>query len=355
MCRTSATAELASARAALAAVPGLPSWWAGKFETAPGPFVIFLGGDPGRRGAEARAGSPKALGGEEPGYALPADAPESSRRLALAEWLVDPRNPLALRVLANRLWHYHFGTGIVDTPSDFGFMGGRPSHPELLDWLARQVIDAGWRLKPLHRLIVTSQTYHQSSAYREAAAQVDGNSRLLWRFPPRRLAAEEVRDTMLQVAGVLETSMGGPGFKLYRYLEDNVATYVPLDAPGPETYRRGVYHHSARASHLDLLSDFDCPDNAFGAPRRAATTTPLQALTMMNHAFGLDMARALADRLRREAGAEPSAQVRRAFALAFGRPPSEAERGRAVSLIARHGLLPFCRALLNANELIYLE
>jgi hypothetical protein len=350
-----AAAELAAARSALAAVPALPSWWAGNFESAPGPFHVFLGGDPKRRGAEARPCSPALLARLEPPYALPGDAPESGRRLALAEWLVDRRNPLTPRVLANRLWHYHFGTGIVDTPSDFGFMGGRPSHPELLDWLAREVIDRGWRLKPLHRLIVTSQTYRQSSAVRQAAARVDGNSRLLWRFPPRRLAAEEVRDTMLVLAGVLDTSMGGPGFKLYRYREDNVATYIPLDTPGPETYRRAVYHHSARASHLDLLSDFDCPDNAFGAPRRASTTSPLQALTMMNHVFALDMARRLAERLRREAGQDPGSQVRRAFELAFCRPPTPAEASEAASLVARHGLMALCRVILNTNELIYLE
>ena len=270
-----ASAELAAARAALGTVPPLPVAWAGNFESAPGPFPVFLGGDPQRKGPEVKPASPGLLGGNEPGFSLPSDAPESSRRLALARWLVDPRNPLTPRVLANRLWHYHFGTGIVDTPSDFGFMGGRPTHPELLDWLARQLVDGGWRLKPLHRLIVTSQTYRQASTYRESAARVDGASRLLWRFPPRRLTAEEVRDTMLEMAGVLDRSMGGPGFKLYRYLEDNVATYVPLDHPGPDTYRRAVYHHSARASYLDVLSDFDCPDNAFGAPRRAATVTPL--------------------------------------------------------------------------------
>ncbi len=255
-----------------------------------------------------------------PGYELPPDASEARRRLALADWVVDPRNPLTARVLANRLWHYHFGTGLVDTPSDFGFMGGRPSHPELLDWLARRLIDEGWRLKPLHRLIVTSRTYRQASTYREATARIDGASRSLWRFPPRRLAAEEVRDTMLSAAGMLDTRMGGPGYKLYTYYQDNVATYVPLDRPGPETYRRGVYHHSARASYLDVLTDFDCPDNALGAPRRSSTTTPLQALTMLNHGFAVDTAHAFADRLRREAGSAPDAQRQ----AAPPRPPSVA-------------------------------
>ena len=168
------------------------------------------------------------------GYELPADAPEQERRLALARWLVAADNPLTPRVLVNRLWQYHFGTGIVATPSDFGYMGERPTHPELLDWLAKRLVADGWRLKPLHKLIVMSQTYRQSSAYREDAAKVDADSRLLWRFPPRRLSAEEIRDTMLFVAGKLDEHMGGPGFRLYQYSRDNVATYTPL-----ETFRPG--------------------------------------------------------------------------------------------------------------------
>jgi hypothetical protein len=150
--------------------------------------------------------------------------------------------------------------------------------------------------------------------------------------------------------------MGGPGFRLYRYIQDNVATYVPLDEHGPETYRRAVYHQNARASRLDLLTEFDCPDNAFPAARRASTTTPLQALTMMNHRFSLDMAGCFADRLRREAGeAAPDAQVQRAFALAYSRGPTPEELDAAVRLIEAHGLRAFCRAVLNSNELLYLE
>ena len=225
----------------------------------------------------------------------------------------------------------------------------------MLDWLARYLVDEGWRLKPLHRLIVTSRTYRQASTYREAAGRVDGASRSLWRFPPRRLAAEEVRDTMLAVAGLLDPRMGGPGFKLYQYVQDNVATYVPLDRPGPETYRRSIYHHSARASYLDVLTDFDCPDNAFSAPRRASTTTPLQALAMLNHGFSVDTAHAFADRLRYEVGTASVDQARRAFALAFGRAPTSDEVTDASRLIDRHGLPAFCRALMNANESIYID
>ncbi len=232
-------------------------------------------------------------------------------------------------------------------------MGGRPTHPELLDWLARQLLAGDWRLKPMHKLIMMSQTYRQSSDYRESAAKLDGDSRLLWRFPPRRLSAEEIRDTMLFVSGKLNTRMGGPGFRLYRYLQDNVATYVPRDEHGPETYRRAVYHQNARAVRTDLMTDFDQPDCAFSTPRRAETTTPLQALSTLNHNFTLDMARFLAGRLEQEAGDDPRAQVRRAYALCYGRMPTDDETAACVELIQRQSPAAFCRVILNTSELIY--
>ena len=258
-------------------------------------------------------------------------------------------------MLVNRLWHYHFGVGIVDTPNDFGFMGGRPTHPELLDFLARKLQGDGWRIKALHKLIMSSRAYRQSSAHNATAAGIDGDSRLLWRFPPRRLSAEEIRDTFLTVANKLNLAMGGRGFRLYDVLKDNVSTYVPLDIHGPETYRRAVYHQNARASRTDLMTDFDQPDCAFSSPRRAATTTPLQALTALNHAFAVDMAEAFEARVRIEAGASPEAQTRRAFAIAYQRLPASDEIERSVAAVESHGLRAFCRALLNSSELIYLD
>jgi Protein of unknown function (DUF1553)/Protein of unknown function (DUF1549)/Planctomycete cytochrome C len=332
-----------------------PSWWIGQFQPAPGPFHVFLGGDPARKGEPVLPASLAAFEGTVPASRLDATAPEPVRRLALARWIVAPENPLTPRVLANRLWHYHFGTGLVDTPSDFGVMGGRPSHPELLDWLARQVHALGWRLKSLHRLIVTSQAYRQASGFRADAARVDADDRLLWRFPPRRLSAEEVRDAMLSVSGLLDLRVGGPGFRLYRYLEDNVATYVPLDRPGPETYRRAVYHQNARAARVDLLTEFDCPDVANAAPRRASTTSPLQALALLNHQFTLDVGEALGNRLRRAAGSDPVAQVELAFRLAFGRGPDATERDAAVGLVKTHGARSLARALFNASEFLFVD
>ncbi len=347
--------ELAEVNRQINAVPDLPVWWAGDFRPINGPFHVFIGGDPQRPGQAVVPTSLEVLDSAVSPYRLDDQTSEGQRRQELADWIVHPDNPLTPRVLANRIWHYHFGTGIVDTPSDFGYMGGQPTHPELLDWLADKLQQHEGRWKPLHRRILLSQTYRQSSAYRAEAARLDADSRLLWRFPPRRLSAEEIRDTMLAVAGRLDLQAGGPGFRLYRYLQDNVATYIPLDEHGPETYRRAVYHQNARSSVMDLLTEFDCPDNAFSVPRRASTTSPLQALTMLNHRFSLDMADFLAERLQREAGQQDvAAQVQRAFALAYGRSADATEQDASVAVIDRYGLRAFCRALLNSNELIYL-
>lgn len=335
-------------------LPGLTSWWVGYFKSPPEKSHIFLGGDVQRIGDEVVAASPKVLGSVSP-YELKRDTPEGERRLALAKWLVADDNPLTPRVLVNRIWHYHFGTGIVATPSDFGFMGDRPSHPELLDWLAGQLKQNGWRMKPLHRQIMLSQTYRQASGYRTEAANVDADSRLLWRFPPRRLAGEEIRDTILTISGKLDRRMGGPGFKLYRYLRDNVATYVSRDEHSAETYRRGVYHQRARAAVADLVTDFDGPDCAFSTPRRSTTISPLQSLTLMNHSFTLDMAKFLSERLEQEAGDARADQVRLAFQLSYGREATEQETAAAGKLIESHGLRAFCRALLNSSELIYVD
>ncbi len=367
-------AEMHRVQAAIAAIPELPRLRVGKMEKPAEPQRLFLGGDPQRISEAIVPASLDVLARTAGEYQIAADQPEQDRRLALAEWIVSDTNPLPPRVLANRLWHYHFGTGLVSTPSDFGFMGTPPSHPELLDWLARELSqprisvetgepltpeesrDAAWRMKRIHKLIMLSTTYRQSSNYDEAAARVDGDARLLWRFPPRRLSGEELRDTMLAVAGKLDTRMGGPGFQLYDYLRDNVATYNPKDSNGPETYRRAVYHQQARAMQIDLMTDFDAPDCALSAPRRASTTTPMQALTLLNHSFTLDMAKALAARIVAESSAtDPQSQVQRAFALAFNREPSINELEQGATLVQTHGLKAFCRALLNSNEFIYLN
>jgi mono/diheme cytochrome c family protein len=328
--------------------------WIGIFNQPSAATYLMKGGDPQKRGEEIAPASLAVLE-VAPKYTLALNAPEVERRLALARWIVAAENPLTPRVLANRVWHWHFGTGIVDTPSDFGYMGGRPTHPALLDYLALRLQANGWRLKPLHREIMLSQAYRQSSAWRKDGADHDHDARWLWRFPPRRLSAEELRDSMLAVAGKLDLEKSsGPGFRLYRYLNDNVSTYEPLDKVGPETYRRAVFHQNARASTVDLMTEFDAPDCAFSTPRRSSTTTPLQALTLLNHSFTVDMSNALTERLRAEGGTEIGAQVRRGIAFAYGRKPTAAEQTAAERVVAAHGLPAFCRALLNSNELLYL-
>ena len=350
--------ELASVKREMAKVPALPSVWIGRrvAADAKGPFHVFVGGSPQKKGDAVVAASLNVMApGSNWGYRLADDASESQRRLALADWLVHPDNPITPRVLANRLWHYHFGTGIVDTPSDFGYMGGRPSHPELLDFLAIKLKENGWRIKQMHRMIMMSDAYQQSSEFREDAARVDGDSRLLWRFPPRRLSAEEIRDTMLLAAGKLDTQQGGPGFRLYQFMQDNVGTYVPLNRHGVETYRRAVYHQNARASVVDLMTEFDQPDCTFSAPERTETTTPLQALTMLNHSFTLDMATALAERLKREAGDDVVDQVNLACRICYSRSTTRDELAACRELISEHGLAAMCRVFLNTSEMIYVR
>lgn len=342
--------KIVEAKAALNRVPKLPQVWAGNFSQSTEPTFVHKGGDPMKPGDAVAPASLAVLGQVTKPYELKPDADEGQRRLALAQWITSNENPLTGRVLANRVWQHHFGTGIVDTPSDFGFLGSKPTHPELLDYLANRILAHDWRLKPLHREILLSKTYLQSAAFRPEAAKEDKDARLLWRFPPRRLSAEEIRDTMLTVSGQMKLDpMGGPGFRLYRYLANNVSTYVPLDTHGPESYRRSVYHQNARASVVDVLNDFDLPDIAFAAPKRANTTTPLQALTLLNHSFTLDMAKALAKRI------DGPKAVETAYTLVFQRQPTATESSAAHALITKHGLDVLCRALLNSNELLFLE
>jgi len=260
-------------------------------------------------------------------------------------------------VIVNRLWHHHFGTGIVGTPSDLGVNGGRPSHPDLLDWLASELVDpAGpadrWRLKRIHRLIVTSRAYRQASTAHAAGLRADAGARLLWRYPPRRLEAEALRDAILAVSGSLDTRMGGPGFDLFEPNTNYVKVYTTKTAFTAAEFRRMVYQSKPRAELDDFFGGFDCPDAGQVQPARTVSTTPLQALAMMNGEFLLDQAERFARRLEREAGSDLGEQVSRGFALAFGRAPTAAEHAAAVELAAGHGLPIVCRGLYNASEFI---
>ncbi|MFN7923970.1 MAG: DUF1553 domain-containing protein [Bryobacteraceae bacterium] len=287
---------------------------------------------------------------------LPADlesGDDKTRRLALGRWITDAKNPLTARVIVNRIWYAYFGNGIVNTPSDFGFNGDRPSHPELLDWLAVEFMEHGWSLKWLHRQILASQAFQQASRIDEKAHAVDAGNRLLWRFAPRRMDAETLRDSMLAASGSLNEQYLGASFLLQKKASKGSYIYQALDDEGPAVWRRAVYKFVARGGERVFLDSFDCPDPAVATPQRSVSNTPVQALTLLNNSFALRQAELLADRIRKDADSGLDAQVTRAYRLLLVREPSERERSLAKKFIGEHGLALYCRALLNTNEFIY--
>ncbi len=320
----------------------------------PGPTTILRRGDVEKPGDPVTPGSPGVVKGP-PAMSLSANSPEAERRRAFAEWVVHPDNPLTWRVIVNRIWQHHFGEGLVRTPSDFGFNGERPTHPELLDWLASTFCKSGGRLKSLHRFILTSMTYRQSSAFRHEAAKIDVDNRMLWRFAPRRLEAEAIRDAMLAVSGKLNREVGGPSFRPFRIETFNSAFYIPYDEDRRDFNRRSVYRMNVTSSRDPVLDVLDCPDPSVKTPRRTTTTTPLQALTLMNNPFTNRMAKSFAERLKQDGGDNVVAQVRRAYWLALGRAPSVQEQSRAEAAVRSAGLESVCWALLNSSEFAYLK
>ena len=292
-----------------------------------------------------------------------ADAAEADRRKALAEWLTDPRHPLTARVMVNRVWQWHFGTGLVDSPNDFGRNGSPPSHPELLDWLADEFVKGGWSVKHLHRLVMASATYRQASTANPAGLAKDADSRLLWRFPARRLEAEAIRDTMLAVSGRLNLEMGGRGFDLFKS-RGGLSGFPPIESFGPAGRRRMIYAHKVRMEKEDVFGAFDCPDAGQSMARRRQSTTPLQALNLFNSPFTMDEAAAFAARVeaglpRPATGVDASSgrirmQIDRTFRLAYGRPPEDAEAGDAEAVVREHGLATLCRVIFNSNEFLFI-
>jgi len=305
----------------------------------------------------------------------------TGRRAALANWLADPKNPLPARVMANRLWHHHFGRGIVATPSDFGTMGERPTNPQLLDWLASEFVRQGWSMKAMHRLMVTSNTYRQSSRYNDVAAKVDPQNRLLWHFPRQRLEGEVIRDSELAVAGLLNTKMGGPSVfpELPPGMESRGGWKVNEDPT--ERNRRSVYIFVRRNTRYPMLESLDMPDTHESCGRRNMTTTAPQALTLLNSKLTLEWAQAFAARVLYKAGTVASQQVEAAYQLAYSRKPDAAELQTALGFLerqrgiiaAREGaalalptptpepmdrpaaaaLVDLCHMLMNSNEFVY--
>lgn len=329
----------------------VPRAYAGTFIAPPSTHLLHRG-DPMMKRELVEPGVVKAVGLR---FTLPDPSQEQNRRLALAAWIADEDNPLTARVMANRVWHYHFGRGLVTTPSEFGNLGAKPSHPELLDWLAKSFVESGWRVKSLHRLILLSNTYQQASFPRDEALAIDADSKLLWRYPPHRLEAEPIRDSILFVSGKLDLTVGGPGYEAFEPDNSYVHIYIPKQTFGPEDWRRMVYQFKPRMEQDITFGVFDCPDAALPTPKRMRSTTPLQALNLLNSPFLTQQADLFAERVRKEAENSPTGQVTRAFRLVYGRLPDAAEAESATNLVEQHGLTALCRALYNSNEFLYVN
>lgn len=338
-------------REAIGGLLAAPRMYAGVFEEPESTRVLYRG-DPMLEREEVVPASLAHVG--DP-LRLPPYESEQSRRLKLADWIVSEDNPLTARVIVNRIWQHHFGRGIVDTPSDFGAMGARPTHPELLDWLAHYLMDNGWRMKTVHRLILLSNAYRQSSAPDSDALKVDADARLLWRFPPRRLDMEPIRDSILFVSGQLDLTMGGPGFDVFEPDDSYVHIYIPKESFTRAEFRRMIYQWKPRMEQDVTFGIFDCPDASQSMPKRNVSTSPLQALSLLNSPFVIQQAQCFADRILAEIGVDTPTQIQRAFALAFSRPPAPEELAQAITLVEEHGLPALCRAVYNASEFLYLN
>jgi hypothetical protein len=290
-------------------------------------------------------------------FELPAGAGEQARRVALAGWIVDRRNPLTWRSIVNRAWLYHFGRGIVDSPSDFGRMGQLPTHPELLDWLAVDLGDGLQSLKRLHRLIVTSAVYRQASAANSHAAQVDSGNARLWRMNRTRLDAEALRDSVLAAAGRLDDRMFGPAFQTFVIEKPEHSPHYEYDRADPEdrsTHRRCVYRFLVRSQPDPFLQALDCADPSLIVEKRDESITALQALALFNDRFMIRMAERLADRVRAQRP-DLEGQIAEAVRSTLQRPPSAAESRRLVAFARDFGLAETCRLLFNLNEFVYVD
>ena len=323
----------------------------------PRPIHLLARGQVTHPGRPVEPGTLSALTFAPAQFALPPDAPEGERRAALARWLTDPKNPLTWRSLVNRVWQYHFGRGLVDTPNDFGRNGAPPSHPELLDWLAAEFRDRGSSLKSLHRMIVSSETYRQASTGHAAAEKIDSGNTLLWRQNRRRLEAEALRDAVLAVSGKLDLTPGGPGwqdFVIERPEHSPHFKYELANHEDPKTWRRSIYRFIVRSQTQPWMTSMDCADPSMRVDKRNESLSPLQALAMLNNGFVVTQAQHLAARAQREQ-ADLRAQVSRAHALALGRVPDPATRARLVAFAEAEGLPALCRLLLNLNEFTFVD
>lgn len=327
----------------------------GRF-TEPAVTRVLLRGSPENARDEVFPAGPLSLEGN---LGLTSQSAGSGRRRAFAEWLTSPRQPLTARVMVNRVWHHIFGTGLVTTTSDFGNAGASPTHPALLDWLAAEFVEptvsAGpaWSTKSLIRLLVMSRAFRQASEPHAAALAVDAGSQLLWRFPPKRVEAEVIRDTILQASGHLDTSIGGRSYRIH----NEKATYAQwqvVDNHGPHSWRRMIYQERMRRVDDQLFTAFDFPDCGQVRAKRPVSTTPLQALNLLNSPFVLEQSRLIATRALQESDGDERRAVDRCFELLLGRMPTADERAACLEESGEEQLAVVCRALINSNEFAFL-
>ncbi len=289
----------------------------------------------------------------------PADGRTSGRRRALAEWLTSRENPLAPRVIVNRIWHHHFGRGIVPTLDNFGKMGDPPTHPELLDWLSVEFMNRGWSIKKMHKLIMTSEAYQMASAYVDAAdSEKDLQNQYLWRYRTQRLDAEVVRDSVLAASGAINLAVGGAPVRPPlpdTLVKSTIYNVWKNQADGPDVWRRSLYVYRKRGMAYPMFEVFDMPDPNFSAGRRTISTVPTQALTLINNDFMLKQAQMFADRIKKEAGDDPLKQINLAYRIALARPPDDAELALGTDLLGTHSLVDLTHVLLNLSEFLYMR
>ncbi|HJZ56989.1 MAG TPA: DUF1549 and DUF1553 domain-containing protein [Gemmataceae bacterium] len=374
--------------AALAAIPPTPDPWgdltarAGVASQVPAPLAVYAAapnfnpdnshkpiatprtvhvlkrGDIHKPGEVAEPGALACLPGLPDVFELPANHPEGARRAALAKWLTEAKNPLTWRVMVNRVWQYHFGRGIVGTPSDFGKMGQLPTHPELLDWLAAEFRDNGQSLKKLHRLIVTSSTYRQASRHDPKFAELDADNHLLWRMNRTRLDAEQLRDAILLVSNRLDRTPGGPSDRQFDLKPGihvtPIVDYAKFDWDRPQGHRRSVYRFVFRTLPDPLVDCLDGADASQLTAKRNESVTAPQALALLNNEFVLVHSKAFAAWLEKQT-TDREKQVVMACERVWGRPPTAEERKAFVAFADKHGLANLCRVLFNSNEFLFVD
>jgi len=321
----------------------------------PRPIHILYRGNEKSPGEQVGPGVPR-IGDLSAEFDLPENHTEGERRVALARWIIDRRNPLTWRSIVNRVWQYHFGQGIVETPNDFGRMGAVPTHPELLDYLAATFRDGGQSIKDLHRMIVCSATYRQSSAHDPEKARIDAGNQFLWRQNRQRLDAEAIRDSVLVMAGKLDTTMYGPGYFTFAFKDDHSPGYFydRYNPDDPTSHRRSIYRLIVRSVPDPFMEVLDCADPSQAVAKRLETLTPLQALSLLNNGFMVRMSEHFADRVAAMADDVPD-QLRAAMRLALGRDPTSQELSLLTSVAQEHGLSNACRLILNLNEFVFVD